>query len=206
MDQEKETENNQFEEENFKFGKRKLQIKELTTGAILIAISIVLGTTGLGFIPLPLPILAGTIFHLPVIISGILLGPEIGIITGFIFGIFSWYKYPMFPLHVMIPGRLLIGITAYYSFALFNSLLKKSRSNKHFKITLSSSIAGVLGSLTNSIATLGLGVIFRVFGPELSANLAVVKASIPVIISELIIAGLIVPPIIVAIFALYKRD
>jgi len=206
MDQKNDFEKKQIEEKNFNFRRKKIQIRELTTGAILIAISILLGTTGFGFIPLPLPILAGTIFHIPVIISGILLGPEIAIITGFIFGIFSWYKYPMFPLHVMIPGRLLIGITAYYSFIAFSSIFKKFNINKHFRITFSSSIGGIFGSLTNSIATLGLGVIFRVFGPELSANLAVVKASIPVIISELIIAGLIVPPIIVALFALYKRD
>ena len=64
---------------------KKLSIKEITTGAVLIAISIVLGITGLGFIPLPIPVLAGTIFHIPVIIAGILLGPEMGFITGLVF-------------------------------------------------------------------------------------------------------------------------
>lgn len=188
---------------------KKLSVKEITTGAILIAISVVLGITGLGFVPLPLPVLAGTIFHIPVIIAGILLGPEIGLITGLVFGIFAFQKYVgVFPWFVLIPGRPLIGLVAYYVFTGIKKLLQQFRTiNPITTRSVSSCIAGILGSLTNSVATLGLGVAFRVLGGTYLENFQkLVIPTIPVIIAEFILAGIIVPAIVIPVLPLIKNE
>ncbi len=188
---------------------KKLSIKEITTGAVLIAISIVLGITGLGFIPLPIPVLAGTIFHIPVIIAGILLGPEMGFITGLVFGIFAVQQFGgAFPWFVLIPGRPLIGLTAYYSFTGMKNLLRRIKTINPITVrSVSSCIAGILGSLTNSVATLGLGIIFRVLGGTYLENFQkLVIPAIPSIVAEFILAGIIVPAIVAPLLPLIRRD
>ena len=188
---------------------KKLSIKEITTGAVLIAISIVLGITGLGFIPLPIPVLAGTIFHIPVIIAGILLGPEMGFITGLVFGIFAVQQFGgAFPWFVLIPGRPLIGLTAYYSFTGMKNLLRRIKTINPITVrSVSSCIAGILGSLTNSVATLGLGVMFRVLGGTYLENFQkLVIPAIPSIVAEFILAGIIVPAIVAPLLPLIRRD
>lgn len=188
---------------------KKLSVRKITTGAILIAVSVVLGTTGFGFPPLPLPIKAGTIFHIPVIVAGILLGPEMGLITGFIFGIFAFQQYGgFFPWYVLIPGRPLIGLVAYYVFTGIKKLLQQFKAlNSITRISLSACIAGVLGSLTNSSATLGLGILFRVLGGTYLENFQkLVIPSIPVIIGEFILAAIIVPAIVIPILPIIKNE
>jgi uncharacterized membrane protein len=188
---------------------KKLSIKEITTGAVLIAISIVLGITGLGFIPLPIPVLAGTIFHIPVIIAGILLGPEMGFITGLVFGIFAVQQFGgAFPWFVLIPGRPLIGLTAYYSFTGMKNLLRRIKTINPITVrSVSSCIAGILGSLTNSVATLGLGVMFRVLGGTYLENFQkLVIPAIPSIVAEFILAGIIVPAVVAPLLPLIRRD
>ncbi len=187
---------------------KKLSIKEITTGAILIAIAFVLGVTGLGFIPLPIPVLAGTIFHIPVIIAGILLGPEMGFITGLIFGLFTLQLPGGFPWFVLIPGRPLIGLAAYYSFVGMKNLLQRFKTINPITVrSISSCIAGILGSLTNSVATLGLGIIFRVLGGTYLENFQkLVIPTIPVIIAEFILAGIIVPAVVAPLMPLIKRE
>jgi len=186
----------------------KLSVKKITTGAILIAVSVVLGTTGFGFFPLPLPIIAGTIFHIPVIVAGILLGPEMGLITGFIFGIFAFQQYGgVFPWYVLIPGRPLIGLVAYYVFTGIKKLLQQFKVlNSITRVSISACIGGILGSLTNSSATLGLGILFRVLGGTYLENFQkLVIPSIPVIIAEFILAAIIVPAIVVPILPIIKN-
>lgn len=99
-----------------KFSTRKMAIVGLLGG-----ISIVMGMTPIGFIPVG-PTKA-TIMHIPVIICAILEGPIAGGIVGLIFGIFSIFQAIFMPTPVsfaflnplvsVIP-RILIGITSYY--------------------------------------------------------------------------------------------
>src|SRR3712207_4058985 len=65
----------------------KLSTRQMAIVGMLSGISILLGITGLGFIPIP-PINA-TIMHVPVIIGAIIEGPVVGATIGLIFGIFS---------------------------------------------------------------------------------------------------------------------
>jgi uncharacterized membrane protein len=161
------------------------ETKKLVLGALLISIAMVLGFTGWGFFPLPLPIKGATVFHIPVILAGIMLGPWYGFITGCVFGAFAIQQFPMFPWFVLFPARPLIGVVAGLVFKLIN-FWDKSK-------VISAGIAGIMGSFTNSVVTLGLGVLFRVFGPALDTNLAVVYSSIPVVLIEAILAAILVP-------------
>lgn len=119
------------------------------------AISVILGATRLGFIPW----FAGvslTIMHLPVIIGAVLEGPVVGLIIGFIFGLFSliqaaiaptgpadvWFVNPL----VSIFPRLWIGVVAWFVYK------PLSRLSRHF----AAAAAGVSGSLTNTILVLSI--------------------------------------------------
>lgn len=85
------------------------------------AISIVLGMTPLGFIPIG-PTRA-TIMHIPVIIGAITAGPLVGGLVGLIFGLFSIFQAItnptpvsfvfLNPLVSVLP-RILIGLVTYY--------------------------------------------------------------------------------------------
>lgn len=55
--------------------------------AMLCGILVVMGATGIGFIPLP--VIKATTMHIPVILGAILLGPSAGAVLGAVFGLCS---------------------------------------------------------------------------------------------------------------------
>lgn len=55
--------------------------------AMLCGILVVMGATGIGFIPLP--VIKATTMHIPVILGAILLGPSAGAVLGGVFGLCS---------------------------------------------------------------------------------------------------------------------
>ncbi len=133
--------------------RRNFSTREITVIGLLFSITIVLGVTGLGFIPIP-PFKT-TIMHVPVIIGGIVEGPIVGAMTGLLFGLFSMFeafKTPspvsfifMNPLIAILP-RTLIGVTAYYAYRLMKT---KSKS-------LNIAVGAAVGSFTNTLGVLGL--------------------------------------------------
>jgi uncharacterized membrane protein len=107
----------------------RFDIRKLTIIGVLGAISVVLGMTPLGFIPVG-PTRA-TIMHIPVIIGAIVEGPIVGAFVGLIFGMFSIYQAITAPTPVSfvflnpivsVLPRVLIGITAYYTYKGLNKL------------------------------------------------------------------------------------
>ena len=177
------------------------KIRKITFGSILIAISLVLGITGWGFIPLPLPIAGATLFHIPVILAGILVSPEIGFLAGLVFGLFAFLKFgSLFPWFALIPARPFIGLVSYYVFEGTKRLLSAYKQNQALLLTIPSALAGFLGSMTNSVGTLGLGYIFKVFGTTIEVNRAAILSSIPVVLLEAILAAVIVPVIVIPLY------
>jgi uncharacterized membrane protein len=162
--------------------------KKIVITGILAAIAILLGITRLGFIPVPNVSGNATILHVPAIIGGVMQGPVVGLLVGLIFGIFSWLQaqIPLFadPLVSVLP-RLFIGVTAYYSYA----LLKKR--NEYVALV----VAGIVGTLTNTILVLGMAV-WRGYIP-----VAVLPTIVPQAIVEVIIAVVIT----VAVVTGWKR-
>lgn len=103
---------------------------------VLGAISVMLGLTPLGFIPIG-PTRA-TIMHIPVMVGAITQGPIVGAMVGLIFGLFSLFQNAtnptiisfafLNPLVSVLP-RVLIGITSYYTYKGFKKLgLKRSKN------------------------------------------------------------------------------
>ncbi|RBP38464.1 ECF transporter S component [Garciella nitratireducens] len=159
----------------------QIKTRTITLTGMLAAISIVLGVTPLGLIPVPTVAGRATIMHIPVIVGAILEGPIVGMIVGFIFGLISFITTgsPLIknPIIAIIP-RILIGLFSYYG----------------YKWTKSSIVAAIIGSLTNTIGVMGLAVLFRLT-PMVAALGVVFTQGIPEAIVGAIITAVVVKPL-----------
>lgn len=63
---------------------KTLNTRYLSLLAMLCGVLLVMGMTGIGFIPLP--VIKATTMHIPVILGAILLGPKAGAVLGAVFG------------------------------------------------------------------------------------------------------------------------
>lgn len=154
----------------------KLSVRQITIAGMLSAISIVMATTPLGYIPLG--IANATTMHIPTIIGSILEGPYVGTFIGLIFGVSSFIRQntPLFadPLVAILP-RLLIGIVTYYT----------------YKLTKSSGIAAAAGTLTNTVGVLGLAVLKKYLTVQV-ALMVVLKNTIFEVVIAVILTTIIV--------------
>ena len=161
-----------------------LSTREIVIAGVIGGVALFLGATRLGFIPVPIPFIGNaTIMHIPAILGGAMEGPVVGLLTGAIFGIFSFLyaDVPIFkdPIVAILP-RLLIGVVAW---AVFVSL-------RRWSVDLASVGAGLLGSLTNSVGVLGLGLILPL-GQQSYLTPALVVASMPQVIAEAVLAAVV---------------
>lgn len=187
----------------------KLNAKKMAVIGMLSSISIVLGITGLGFIPIP-PVKA-TIMHIPVIIGAILEGPLAGCLIGLIFGSFSIIQLVMTgsplvaifinPLISVLP-RVLIGFTSYYAY----------RYLKTKKLSLKIGIGAAVGSLTNTFGVLGS--IYMIYIDKYSSifkiSTSAAKKTLLTVglingIPEAILSVVISVPVILAIKKIHKN-
>jgi len=157
--------------------KQQSKLQQLTLLAMFAAIIFILAFTPLGFIRLPF--INATTIHIPVIIGSILLGPKGGAVLGFMFGLTSFINNTMTPNPLIsfvftpfypVPGtdtgslwalvvcfvpRILVGVTPWFVYAGMKKLLK-DRAN-----VASLTVAGVIGSMTNTLLVMHL--IFFIF-------------------------------------------
>jgi len=75
--------------------------------AMLCGVLLVMGMTGIGFIPLP--VIKATTMHIPVILGAILLGPSAGVILGGLFGLCSIWA------NTTTPGLLSFAFSPFMS-------------------------------------------------------------------------------------------
>jgi uncharacterized membrane protein len=155
-----------------------LGTRQIVVAGILGGIAVFLGATRLGFIPVPTLAGSATIMHVPAILGGALEGPVVGLLAGGIFGIYSWLyaEVPLFKDPIIAIGpRLLIGVVAWGVFVAFRDR----------NVYLASILSGVLGSLTNTVGVLGLGVILGYL------PLAAIVPIIPQAIAEAVLAAIV---------------
>ena len=156
-----------------------LSIRKIVISGILGAITILLGLTRLGFIPVPTPAGHATIMHIPVILGGVLEGPAVGLITGAIFGLFSFLQpgAPFFadPLVSILP-RLFIGIISYLVYY----------SMKGINTTLACILAGALGSITNTVLVLGMVTLRGYLPAEVTLPMGIMHG-----VPELVVAAIL---------------
>ena len=125
--------------------KMHLDTRYLVSLAMMCAVLLVLGMTGIGFIQLP--VIKATTMHIPVILGAILLGPGAGAVLGGVFGLCSiWanttapgllsFAFSPFMTTEGLPGvlkslwialvcRILLGLLAGWFWKLFKKVLKK---------------------------------------------------------------------------------
>ena len=165
--------------------KSTFTVRKIVITGVLAAIAILLGVTRLGFIPVPNTTGNATIMHVPAIIGGVLEGPVVGLLIGGIFGVYSWlqdttglFKNPL----VSVVPRLLIGVVAYYSY------VAVKKTNEYAALI----VAGVAGTLTNSILVVGALVGFGLIPA------AAVPTIVPQALAEVVIAAVITVAVVVA--------
>ncbi len=185
-----------------------LSVRKIVISGILGAIAILLGVTRLGFIPVPTPAGHATIMHIPVILGGVLEGPVVGLITGAIFGLFSFLQpgAPFFadPLVSIFP-RLFIGVISYLVYYLSkraidlvsrpisstsskeSGTLSRSNGSKYkLNMILPCLLAGAFGSATNTVLVLGMATWRGYLPPEVSISIGVLHG-----LPELILAAIL---------------
>ena len=94
----------------------KTDVRKLATLAMLVGILLVMGMTGIGFIPLP--VIKATTMHIPVILGAILLGPSCGAILGGVFGLCSIWA------NTTAPGVLSFAFSPFMTTEGFVGVLK----------------------------------------------------------------------------------
>ena len=160
----------------------KLNTRQIVIAGVLGAISIVLSVTRLGYLPVPNLSGDATILHVPVIIGAVLEGPVVGSLVGLIFGIFSLIQGgPLFanPLISVVP-RILIGITSWLAY----------RSLQKVNVDVAAAVAGIVGTLTNTILVVGGLVSFGLIPA------AVVVTILPQAGVELVLAAILTPLVV----------
>ena len=181
-----------------RFGTRQIAVV-----GMLSAVSIVLGLTGYGFIPLPTA--KATIMHIPVIIGAIVEGPVVGLMIGLIFGLFSIVQNLTSPTLlsfafinplVSVLPRMLIALTSYYGCKLFSRR----------KDALGVGIGAAVGSLTNTFGVLTM--IYLLYAARYAAAKGIDPSTAAKVIygialtngvPEAIIAVVITIPVVLAI-------
>lgn len=163
-----------------------LPVRKIVVAGVLSAISILLGATMLGFIPVPTPAGHATIMHVPAIVGGVIEGPVVGAIVGLVFGIFSFIQgtIPAFkdPLVAILP-RLLIGPVAWLTY----SALK--RVNTYLALVA----AAVAGTAMNTIGVLGMGVLRGYWAAGVAVAVGVTQG-----IAEAVVAAIVTVAVVAA--------
>ena len=86
---------------------RKMDTRYMSLLAMFCGVLLVMGMTGIGFIPLP--VIKATTMHIPVILGAVLLGPGAGAVLGAVFGLCSIW------VNTTSPGLLAFAFSPFMS-------------------------------------------------------------------------------------------
>jgi len=143
--------------------KTKMETHYMAMLAMLCSILVVMGMTGIGFIPLPL--IKATTMHIPVILGAVLLGPYAGGILGAVFGLCSIWANTVTPsvlsfafspfmttegmigilksLWIALGCRVLFGLLSGWLWLGMKKLLK----NEYAALSISAALSTILHTL-----------------------------------------------------------
>lgn len=140
-------------------GGRRHSLTWMTGTAMMIAVTLVLGSTPLGLIRTP--VLTATTLHIPVIIATLVLGLEAGVLTGLVFGILSLignmastsFFGPFFlnPLVSVLP-RILFPICVYGIFC----VVKRSAARDAHRPVAAYVLSSALGTALHTTMVMGM--------------------------------------------------
>jgi len=174
-----------------------LNTRRIVTAGVLSAITIILAIVPLiGFIPVPNLSGKATIEHIPTILGAVLEGPIVGMITGLVFGLVTFFfvtlPVPKDPIVLIIP-RILIGLTAWLTFAAL----------RRFNRDVAAAAAGLVGAVTNTVFVISFA-FWRGILPAASAYV-IIPTIIPQAIAEAIIAAILTAAIARAYYIVQAR-
>lgn len=185
-----------------------MNVRQITMSGILAGITIFLGLTGYGFIPLV--VMNATILHIPTIIGSIAGGPKVGAAVGFMFGMFSFiqsFRAPSLMMQfaqqynvfldfaVCIIPRVLIGILAWWIY-----------EHVKGKLAIRAGIAAMATTICHTVMFLGL--YFLLIGAPYAAMQGISVKALGLLlggvalsqgIPEAVVAAVITIPIIKAL-------
>ncbi len=179
----------------------KFTTRQITVAGLLSALTVVLGVTGMGLLPVPTPAIFATIMHIPVILGGVLEGPMIGGFVGLLFGLFTLTAVP--DPRIVIPARLVIGLVSYLVYRTSLRFLGRqadSQGKLSVRFATAGALAGLFGTVTNTVGTLTLAVIFDYINVPVALGIAASNG-----IPEAIIAALIVGALMSVLGPMYDR-
>jgi len=180
----------------------KIRTRDIVISGLFGGITILLGATRWGFIPIPTPVGDATLMHIPVILGAVIEGPVVGLFLSLLFGLFSWMwgilQNPFFadPLVAILP-RIFIGPIAFLTYFLVNKALGKRREKLSF---ISSSIGAIFGTATNTSLVL-TALVLRVYIPVELAYFTAATSGV----TEAVLAVLITIPVVYAVNAYRNR-
>ncbi len=179
----------------------QLSTRSIVVAGVLLAVAIVLAVTGLGYFPVPNISDSATIMHVPPIIGGVLEGPLVGVLVSAVFAVDAYIRFgalftgaPAYlPFLILFFPRLLIGVGAWFAYD------RLKGGNEIVALT----VAGIAGTLTNTVLVVGLALIFWDSIPAFQGvpREAFVVSVIPQAIFETILAAIVT----VAVVAAWKR-
>ena len=178
----------------------KFTTRQVTVAGLLSALTVVLGVTGMGLLPVPTPAIFATIMHVPVILGGVLEGPLVGAFIGLLFGLVTLTAVP--DPRIVIPARLIIGLVSYFAYKFALRLMSSQANTKtaQARFAFAGAVAGVLGTVTNTVGTLALAVLFNYINIPVAIGIAASNG-----IPEAIIAAVIVGALMSVLGPLYER-
>lgn len=188
---------------------RSQKTQKLTLAAFFVAIEILMAVTPIGFIPVGA--INITTMHLPVILSGIVLGPGFGAMTGFIFGLSSMLKATFqpgitsfcFSPFITIGGvhgnfaSILIAFGPRMILGAFSGVLYRWIRKHHGSVVKAASISAAVNTLLHTLLVMGLIWVF--FGTQYAnaAGITVGAVILAVLASngilEIILASAVIP-------------
>lgn len=192
-------------------GNIRKRTKMIVVVGLMLAITIILTFTPLGFIQVP-PI-SITIMHIPSIIAGIVAGPIAGAIVGLGMGLASFFraltsaniadKLFINPLVSVLP-RLFIGVAAYYAYSGVKKLLLKRQSTQKLRKGIPALVGSIAGTLTNTVLVLSMiYIVYYTDNPLV--NFIGVAISVNVVV-ELIVAVMVCVPIAIILERQYNQS
>ena len=190
--------------------KSSITIRELTIIGLLAGITIALGLSGYGIIPLgPLNV---TTLHVPTLIGALVEGPKVGGFVGFIFGCYSLWQNitapnilsPLFinPIISVLP-RILFPVLAYLVYLL---LWKAPQGPRII-------VSAFMGTVFHTVMVMGL--IFLLYADMFAIKMnlspdqvlgSIVFLSVTHGIPEAVFAAVIVTPVALALRKVLRKD
>ena len=142
---------------------KTMDTRYMATLAMLCGLLLVMGMTGIGFIPLP--VIKATTMHIPVILGAVLLGPKAGTVLGAVFGLCSIWANTTTPgllsfafspfmtteglvgavksLWIALGCRMLFGTLAGWLWIVFRKLFK----NEYAALPVTAAVATICHTL-----------------------------------------------------------